>query len=352
MKKRSIIALVLAAVILTSCDSGAATGGSSNGKNSVETTAEITSASYKQVKYYDIGPKCGPCNFLYDTRDYLIKYDDRNIIGNDVTVTSDELKSYADEKLDSIESADETSVRGIYQDCGFEIIRSDKYYEWNKTYGFSGYSLENGYMSSIAYDLPVADGGEMKESQFFGILMDPSKRFVIVHSCYDYKILYEFFNGRFNPDEHDLPVQAELSGDAKDIYGYLNIQPPFYCTSFLAFDITGDGKDEYCYTVSGGDGFSRSFVIICDPVTEMSYLYFSLDFDYSLEANGGRLILTVAKGENCKVDMFPAQGNKETLVMKDDKIEFLSGRINGNTLVVGKYKELYLCKPGQTEDEE
>ena len=352
MKKRSIIVLVLAAIILTSCNSGDVTGESSNGRASVETTAEITTSSYKKVEYYDIGPECNYCNFLYDIRDYLIKFDDRYMIDDDVTVTSDDLKAYAEEKLDSIDYADETSVRGIYQGCGFEIIRIDKFTGWEYKHGFDGYGEEDGYITSIVYDRPIADGGAMKATEFFGILFDPSRRFVIVHRCYDYKILYEFFNGKYNPDEHDVPEQAELSGDAKKIYGYMNIQPPFYCTSFLEFDITGDGKNEYCYTVTGGDGFYRSIVIICDPVTENSYLYFSRDFDYSLEVSEGKLILTVAKGENCKVDMFPDQGYKETLVMKGDKIVFLSGAVNGNSLVVGKYKELNLCKREQTEDEE
>lgn len=352
MKKRSIIVLVLAAIILTSCNSGDVTGESSNGRTPVETSAEITTSSYKKVEYYDIGPTCNDCNFLYDLRNYLIKFDDRYIIDDDVTVTPDDLKAYAEEKLDSIVYADETSVRGIYQGYGFEIIRSDRFTNWEYKYGFAGYGEEDGYITSIVYDMPIADGGEMKATEFFGVLIDPSRRFVIVHRCYDYKILYEFFNGKYNPDEHDVPEQAELSGDAKKIYGYMNIQPPFYCTSFLEFDITGDGKNEYCYTVTGGDGFYRSIVIICDPVTENSYLYFSRDFDYSLEVSEGKLILTVAKGENCKVDMFPDQGYKETLVMKGDKIVFLSGTVNGNSLVVGKYKELNLCKREQTEDED
>ena len=354
MKKRSIIVLVLAAIILTSCNSGDVTGESSNGRASVETTAEITTSSYKEVEYYDIGPTCNACNFLYDIRDYYLNSYGSNTSGDDgtVAVTPDDLKVYAEEKLDSIDYADETSVRGIYQGYGFEIIRSDRFTNWENKYGFAGYGEEDGYITSIVSDRPIADGGEMKVPEFFGVLIDSSRRFVIVHRCYDYKILYEFFNGKYNPDEHDVPEQAVLSGEAKKIYGYMNIQPPFYCTSFLEFDITGDGKNEYCYTVTGGDGFYRSIVIICDPVTENSYLYFSRDFDYSLEVSEGKLILTVAKGENCKVDMFPDQGYKETLVMKGDKIVFLSGAVNGNSLVVGKYKELNLCKREQTEDEE
>lgn len=352
MKKRSIIVLVLAAIILTSCNSGDVTGESSNGRASVETTAEITTSSYKEVEYYDIGPTCNACNFLYDLRDYSLNSYNSNTNGDDEPVTSDDLKAYAEEKLDSIDYADETSVRGIYQGYGFEIIRSDRFTNWEYKYGFAGYGTVDGYITSIVYERPIADCGGMKENEYFGALKDPSRRFVIVHRCYDYKILYEFFNGKYNPDEHDVPEQAELSGDAKKIYRYMNIQPPFYCTSFLEFDITGDGKNEYCYTVTGGDGFYRSIVIICDPVTENSYLYFSRDFDYSLEVSEGKLILTVAKGENCKVDMFPEQGYKETLVMKGDKIVFLSGAVNGNSLVVGKYKELNLCKREQTEDED
>ena len=352
MKKRSIIVLVLAALILTSCNSGDVTGESSNGRVSVETSAEITTSSYKKVEYYDIGPACGSCNYLYDIRNYYLNCYDNYTGDEQEPVTPDDLKAYAEEKLDSIDYADETSVRGIYQGYGFEIIRSDKFTGWEYKHGFAGYGEDDGYITSIVYDRPIADGGAMKATEFFGILIDPSRRFVIVHRCYDYKILYEFFNGKYNPDEHDVPEQAELSGDAKKIYGYMNIQPPFYCTSFLEFDITGDGKNEYCYTVTGGDGFYRSIVIICDPVTENSYLYFSRDFDYSLEVSEGKLILTVAKGENCKVDMFPDQGYKETLVMKGDKIVFLSGAVNGNSLVVGKYKELNLCKREQTEDED
>ena len=230
MKKRSIIVLVLAAIILTSCNSGDVTGESSNGRASVETTAEITTSSYKEVEYYDIGPTCNACNFLYDIRDYYLNSYGSNTSGDDgtVAVTPDDLKVYAEEKLDSIDYADETSVRGIYQGYGFEIIRSDRFTNWENKYGFAGYGEEDGYITSIVYDRPIADGGEMKATDFFGVLIDSSRRFVIVHRCYDYKILYEFFNGKYNPDEHDVPEQAVLSGEAKKIYGYMNIQPPFY----------------------------------------------------------------------------------------------------------------------------
>jgi len=130
MKKRSIIVLVLAAIILTSCNSGDVTGESSNGRTSVETTTEITTSSYKEVEYYDIGPTCNACNFLYDLRDYSLNSYNSNTNGDDEPVTSDDLKAYAEEKLDSIDYADETSVRGIYQGYGFEIIRSDRFTIW------------------------------------------------------------------------------------------------------------------------------------------------------------------------------------------------------------------------------
>lgn len=351
MKKRSIIALGLATIILSSCDSGIATGETSSGLTSVETTEEITAAIYEQVEYYRIEPTCYRCNFIYDIRNYYIKDNISKRIEKDVNVTADDLKTYADEKLDRIESEDETSVRGIYQNYGFEIVRRDKFSEWEKANGFSGQGIMDGYVTYIYYDVPIADGGALTKAREFGIMLDPSERFVIVHNCYDFKILYEFFNGRYNPEENEVPVQDELSEEAKEVYGYLNIQPPFYCASFIAFDITGDGNDDYCYTVSGGDGFYRSFVLICDPVTEMSNLYFSLDFDYSLEVVDGQLILTVDKGENCQVDMFPDQEKTEILVIEDEQPEFPTRNIFSDNLYVGNYKEWNLFKREQKEDE-
>jgi hypothetical protein len=93
-------------------------------------------------------------------------------------------------------------------------------------------------------------------------------------------------------------------------------------------------------------------VIICDLETENSYLYFSLDFDYSLEVVDDQLVLTVAKGQNCMVDMYPDEGKTEILVMKDGKLTFQTGSINGNCLTVGNYKGWYLFRTVETDDDE
>ena len=338
MKARAVIAVVLSSLILTSCSTVSVPNESES--ETEESSVKTSVTSQKSEEYYDIDPKCNPCNFFYDVRDYQIS--DIDVLYKDyATVTADELKEYAYEKLDSIESANETSVRGYYQDYGFEIIRADKFTEWKAYYGFNGFSPDN---SSISYDLPIADGGAMTESQYYGILLDPSERFFIVHYCYDYKILYEFFNGKISTDGQEAPPRAELSEDAQEIYDYFNVQEPFYCTAFLTYDITGDGQDEYCYTISGGAGFYRSVVMICDPVTEMSYMYYSLDFDYSIDVIDDQLILSVAKGENCKEDLFPDQGKTETLVMDGNEITFLSGNINGNCVYTANYKEWNLFK--------
>lgn len=343
MKKRSIIALVLAAVILTSCNQNPVNSESSSVKIPVESA---TATTYKSNKHYDIEPTCGACNFPYDVRNYYLT-DYSALKAKDLTVTGAELMAYAKEKLDSIDSSGEMSVRGIYQNCGFEIVRLDKFFEWKNANGIENVDEHN---SAISYNNEWEENAT--EPVNFGILLDPSGRFVIVHNCYDYKILYEFFNGRYKPEEHETLPQAELSEKAKEIYEYFNIQPPFSCTAFLTFDITGDGKEEYCYTISGGDGFYRSFVIICDLETENSYLYFSLDFDYSLEVVDDQLVLTVAKGQNCMVDMYPDEGKTEILVMKDGKLIFQTGSINGNCLTVGNYKGWYLFRTVETEDDE
>jgi hypothetical protein len=73
-------------------------------------------------------------------------------------------------------------------------------------------------------------------------------------------------------------------------------------------------------------------------------MYYSLDFDYSIDVIDDQLILTVAKGENCKEDMFPEEGKTETLVMEGDEITFLSGNINGNCVYTANYKDWNLFK--------
>lgn len=342
MKKRSIIALVLAVLMLASCNQNPVNSESSKAGSSTQ----ATTTSYKTNKKYDIQPACGPCNFPYDVRDYYLN-DYSSLKPKDLEVTANELRIYACEKLDSIDYSGEMSVRGIYQNYGFEIVRLDKFFEWKSANGIENVDEHN---STISYNNEWEK--DATETVNFGILLDPSGRFVIIHNCYDYKILYEFFNGRYKPEEHEVLPQAELSEKAKEIYGYFNVQPPFSCTAFLTFDITGDGKEEYCYTISGGDGFYRSFVIICDLETENSYLYFSLDFDYSLEVVDDQLVLTVAKGQNCMVEMYPDEGKTETLVMKDNKLSFLSGSINGNSLNVANYKDWYIFRSTKTNMDE
>ena len=52
------------------------------------------------------------------------------------------------------------------------------------------------------------------------------------------------------------------------------------------------------------------------------------------------------------VDMYPDEGKTEILVMKDGKLKFQTGSINGNCLTVGNYKGWYLFRIVETEDDE
>ena len=178
-----------------------------------------------QKKDYSIRPGCDPVNFRYDVTPYRVTEDPYTYF-KDKTVVDSELKTYAESKFDQIEDESQMSVRGLYQDYGFEVIRSDMFDEWAYKNGFENWNPNYLGTGAISYMYSNGnDGGTMFETAYYSVYLDPSEKFIVVTSCYDYRVIVEFFEFGNEIKENTLPEDYgvfcetsfnEISGSADE----------------------------------------------------------------------------------------------------------------------------------------
>ena len=130
-------------------------------------------------------------NTEYDVSQYMIPegYDFNSL---DITVSDTDFETYAENKLQTISNKTDKSIRGVFQDYNFLIVRSDRFDEWLSVNCPGGLNYYNGY-AGIGYE----DWWEFAASGFFplAIYKDPSDKYIIITSCNDYKVIAEFFEG-------------------------------------------------------------------------------------------------------------------------------------------------------------
>lgn len=126
-------------------------------------------------------------NTEYDVSQYRL-YEGYDF--TDLTVSEEELNTYAKDKLQVLDSGNYRSIKGTYQDYNFLIIRSDKLDVWLSFNRPSGFEFYKGYATiyyeeawEIAATRPVA----------LDVYKDPSDRFIVITNCSDYKVISEFF---------------------------------------------------------------------------------------------------------------------------------------------------------------
>ena len=320
MKIIKVIAVALSACFMVSCADVSDTPDSNESSSSSTYT---TSATEKHS--YGIGSGCRETNFAYDIRPYRI-YDSKRYASFSKTLSRDELNKYARDRLDSIESYSEMSVRGMYQGCEYDIVRTDKFIEWLNYYNLGCSDIWEDYYF-IGYEYEYEEGAF--DWVWIHMYMDPSDDFIIITECEDHRAIYEFFNGKYVPEEKadpaDTKATSETTRDYKldDLCERQDIEPPFFVTWMVYYDVTGDGNDDLCVTVSGGDRFFRSYVVIYDYENKKDYVWLNCDCDYSLEMVDGHLVMHVVKGENCQYEDFPDGDLKGTFKYENDELIFV-----------------------------
>lgn len=126
-----------------------------------------------------------PVNKEYDVSKYRIE--NRTFYEEPKTVIDkDQLKEYAESKLEKITLATDKYYVGSYQNHEFTIIGVDSFSEWLKANGYfdkhgddEGQHLER-HVGNLEYEV-------------IDYFKDPSEKFLIVTNCRDYKVICEFF---------------------------------------------------------------------------------------------------------------------------------------------------------------
>jgi hypothetical protein len=324
---------VKATIVLITVLSGLLVACNADPDGSVVTTADpgtsvvntVASTSIEHEYHFDLSPGCGERNYFYDIRPYLMYEGDESYDG---TVTSEEFKAYIEDKLDSIDYSDAICARGLYQDYGFGIIKRDEFEAWKIDNDIPGLSYHRDGTWVIYREI------EWEESAYksidIGTYKDPSGKFIILTDCYDYKVIYEFFNGEYEPeetDEYDEPIQDDLSENDQIIIDafsdYNDIEPPFVMSPSISYDIDNDGDEELVAVVSGNYGIYSSNLLIYDPDSKDTWCFCNPDTDYEIELVDDRLVVHVTMNENCRDKNDPYLQSGTGTIVKDGTILYI-----------------------------
>ena len=113
--------------------------------------------------------------------------------GLETEVEESDLRSFAREKLDYIHAINDKNAKGSFQGYEVEIVRINKFYEWQSLTGVK----DTGYYSDrsifLNYCIGIADGGALQEMICFDIYKDTTGRFILVTQCQDHKVISDFF---------------------------------------------------------------------------------------------------------------------------------------------------------------
>ncbi len=131
-----------------------------------------------------------------------------------ITVSDNELKSYAESKLDEITDKHYTSIRGKYKDYNFLIIKSDKLDVWLSYNCPGGFNYSNGYAyTSYAAEWEFAAYKPVPVD----VYKDPSDKFVVITNCSDYQVISEFFGVTDNEVLFTLDEEPDMD-KLKELY--------------------------------------------------------------------------------------------------------------------------------------
>ena len=150
-----------------------------------------TATRLAENEMYPLGYMLEPTNTEYDVSPYRIP-GEYVFYSNDLSVSENEFEAYAESKLQTIENTTDMSIRGVYQDYNFLIVRSNKRDVWLESNGYGGFQYNDGY-ASISY--PRQGREWMIIPETLAVYLDPSDKFIIITNCNDYKVIAEFFEG-------------------------------------------------------------------------------------------------------------------------------------------------------------
>ncbi|WP_034451071.1 hypothetical protein [Butyrivibrio sp. AE2032] len=126
-------------------------------------------------------------NTEYDVRQYKISQD-FNLSSLNSSVSKNQFRAYAEDKLQTIDNESENTIRGKYQDYDFLIVRSNHFSDWLENEGMGNIIFKEGYMVVTFYAPAKSSTGSG-----FDVYMDPSGKYIIITNCNDYKVITEFF---------------------------------------------------------------------------------------------------------------------------------------------------------------
>lgn len=138
---------------------------------------------------YPLGRMRETLNTEYDVAQYRIPegYDFKSL---DISVSDTDFETYAVNKLQTISKKTDKSIRGVFQNYNFLIVRSDRFDEWLSVNCPQGLNYYNGY-AGITY----TDWWEFAATGTFplAVYKDPSDKYIVITNCSDFKVISEFF---------------------------------------------------------------------------------------------------------------------------------------------------------------
>ena len=153
--------------------------------------AEHTSTNRRIVnnEMYPLGRMGETLNTEYDVAQYRIPegYDFKSL---DISVSDTDFETYAGNKLQTINNKTDKSIRGVFRDYNFLIVRSDRFDEWLSVNCPQGLRYYKGY-AGIEY----ADWWEFAATRTYplAVYKDPSDKYIVITNCSDFKVISEFF---------------------------------------------------------------------------------------------------------------------------------------------------------------
>ena len=153
--------------------------------------AEHTSTNRRIVnnEMYPLGRMGETLNTEYDVAQYRIPegYDFKSL---DISVSDTDFETYAGNKLQTINNKTDKSIRGVFRDYNFLIVRSDRFDEWLSVNCPQGLRYYKGY-AGIEY----VDWWEFAATRTYplAVYKDPSDKYIVITNCSDFKVISEFF---------------------------------------------------------------------------------------------------------------------------------------------------------------
>ena len=182
----------------------------------------------EQREVYDMGHVGTHSNIEYDVSPYSIPegYDFSSL---NISVSEAELESYAGSKLQTISKTTDRSIRGVFQDYGFLIVRGDCFNAWLTDNNLNDLGYSNGY-ATLYYDYSWEFAAYGTNN--LDVYKDPSDKFIIITNCGDHKIIAEFFEGIGEA----VPTE-ETTGETVDLEFFKNNERVIFLENNINKDV-------------------------------------------------------------------------------------------------------------------